>query len=366
MIYKNDDYSKLPTIGQLLQLIKELKKRIPVRHLMPYDRPVEGDNLFILSKTSTGLFTLKPNITKQPFLYYGISGNGENIKTSWGCLNSTERYIWQLKRLEFQHVMWTHPLYKFLFNGLIDEDFRIVNPYGNNLAFGFPMPYMPLTSSLDTAVFFATHQKSDSGVWNIIEEKNSEGRENIGVIFLLELGLKFPMMQGLSTIGKQAFKRPGNQKMFAISLNDNENFDENTFVRGFTFRQDEKESKKLSDKLNNGTNLFPDELIAKKAEKIKESNSVSELTLNLFLQTKNEEEKNYIRYVLDASCFDIVKDKPCFYTDEELEKEFYPHAEEIWYDLFSDVVALHPGFDRILSNLKNVPTKDKYRNIFRP
>ena len=366
MIYKNDDFSKLPTIGQLLQLIKELRGKIPVRHLMPYDRPVEGDDVFILSKTSAGLFTLKPNITMQPFLYLGMSGSGANLKTSWGRLNPVDRYIWQLKRLEFQHVMWSHPLYKFLFNGLMDDGFRIVNPYGNNLAFGFPMPYIPLTSSIETAAFFATHKKTDSGGWKQIEERNSEGGENIGVLFLLELGLKFPMMQGLSTIGRQAFKRPGNLKLFAVSLNDNEFFDDNPFVRGFTFRQDEKESKKLYERLNNGANLCPEELIAKKAEKIKKKNSVSELTLNLFLQTKKEEEKSYIRYVLDTSHFDIVKDKPCFYTDEELEKEFYPHAEEIWYELFSNVVALHPGFDRILSNLKNVPQKEKYKKFFRP
>lgn len=364
MIYRNDDYSKLPTISQLLQLIRELKEKVSVRHLMPYDKPVEGD-VFILSKTSTGLFTLKPNITRQPFLYFGQPGDGANLKTSWGMLKSAERYIWQLKRLEFQHVMWTHPLYKLLFNGLMEEGFRLVNPFGNNLAYGFPMPYVPLTSSLETAAFFATHKQKDNGRFEYIEEKDTDGNDNIGVLFLLELGLKFPMIQGLSTVGKQAFKRPGNLKLFAISMNDNEVFDDNPFVRGFTFRQDADESKKIGEMLNGGANLYPDELIAKKADKIKKANYVSELTLNLFLQTKKEEERHFIRYNLDASHFDIIKGHPCFFTEDELDKEYYSHSEEIWDDLFSNVIALHPGFDNILLKLKDVPKKEKYKDYFR-
>lgn len=365
MIYRNDDYSKLPTISQLLQLIKEMKDKVPVRHLMPYDRPVDGDNVFILSKTSTGLFTLKPNITQQPFLYFGQSGDGANLKTSWAMLNSAERYIWQLKRVEFQHVMWSHPLYRLLFSGLMDEGFRLVNPFGNNLAFGFPMPYIPLTSSIETAAFFATHKHIDNGGFHCVEEKDTDGNDNIGVLFLLELGLKFPMMQGLSTIGKQAFKRPGNLKLFAISMNDNEAFDDNPFVRGFTFRQETDESRKIGEMLNGGTKLYPDELIAKKADMIRTANHISELTLNLFLQTKKEEERNFIRYNLDASHFDVIKGKPCFYTEEELDKEYYAHSEEIWNELFSNVIALHPGFDNILFKLKDVPKKDKYKVFFK-
>ena len=118
MVYSNSDISKLPTIKQLLQLIKEMKQKVPVRHLMAYDRPIEDEDLFILSRTSAGSYTIKPNITMQPFLYAGHAGEASTMKPSLENVNKEDFHAFQLMNKEFMSVMCSYPLYRLLFLGL--------------------------------------------------------------------------------------------------------------------------------------------------------------------------------------------------------------------------------------------------------
>ena len=54
-------------------MVGEMIRQMPIRHVMPYDEPVDDGSLFLLNRTASGLFTLKPNITTQPCLFYGDS-----------------------------------------------------------------------------------------------------------------------------------------------------------------------------------------------------------------------------------------------------------------------------------------------------
>ncbi len=41
MVYTNTAPSKLPTIDMVLEFVRDIVDKMPVRHQMPYDRPIE-------------------------------------------------------------------------------------------------------------------------------------------------------------------------------------------------------------------------------------------------------------------------------------------------------------------------------------
>ena len=61
MIYIAKQPNLLPTISQVIEMVKVIAGKMPVKHRMPYDEEVVGDDKFLLNKTESGLFTLKPN-----------------------------------------------------------------------------------------------------------------------------------------------------------------------------------------------------------------------------------------------------------------------------------------------------------------
>ena len=347
-------------------MVRNLTSQMPVRHRMPYDEPVDGD-VFLLNRTASGLFTLKPNITRQPCLYYGDSEYHEELRTTWSSLDKDNLIVNNVLREEFELTMLSHPLYKLLCQGISTrrKTVRIVNPFGVATAYGFPSPMLPLTSSLDVAVFFATHRRDgQTGEWTAIPERNERGEVNIGVLYLMELALPFPMMPGLSVIGMQAFRRPGAQRMFALNMADDENFNSHRLVRGFQFRQNPSEIADVSSKLQGGDVLTPDELIARKANDILATRRVSEDAFILNCRNNPHQDPNVNRRKLEAAGIKIEKDAGHRFTEEELNQEFYPTALEQWNDMFRRVVAVHPGFDRLLDDLRDFPNTPVGHNFF--
>ena len=349
-------------------MVRDLTSQMPVRHRMPYDEPIEDDGAFLLNRTASGLFTLKPNITMQPCLYYGDNDYHEELKTTWSRLNKDNLIVDNVLREEFELTMFSHPLYRLLFQGIPTrrKPIRIANPFGVATAYGFPSPMLPLTSSLDVAAFFATHrQNANTGQWTPIPERNEQGELNVGVLYILELALPFPMMPGLSVIGAQAFSRPGTQRMFALNMTDEENLNSRRFVTGFQFRQSPAEVVEISNMFQNGNLLTPDELIAKKAADILRNRRVSEAAFELNCKNNPKDDFAENRRKLKAAGVEIVKDAKHLFTPEELAAEYYPTAVEQWNEMFSHVVAVHPGFDKLLDDIREFPNTPQGHNFFR-
>lgn len=79
MIYKRDKYDELPDAFQVRSLLKKIQDITPVKHLMPTERVVDGEDKYLLTHLANGRFVIKPNITKQGVLYYG-NYNGDKFK----------------------------------------------------------------------------------------------------------------------------------------------------------------------------------------------------------------------------------------------------------------------------------------------
>lgn len=359
----------MPTITEVLGMVRDLTSRMPVRHRMPYDEPVGDENAFLLNRTASGLFTLKPNITRQPCLFYGDNDYREKVEPSWNRFKTRDEFMVQnVLREEFELVLLSHPLYRLLAQGIPTrrQTVRIVNPFGNAMAYGFPSPMIPLTSSLDVAAFFATHRQDEqSGAWTPIPERNERGEVNVGVLYMLELALPFPMMLGLSCIGMQAFRRPGRQRLFGMNVEAGRDFREHRFVTGLAFRQSAEASKGLNGAFENGERLTPGELIANKAADILRNRRVSEAAFAVNCKNNPKDDFAENRRKLKAAGVEIVKDAKHLFTLEELAAEYYPTAVEQWNEMFSHVVAVHPGFDKLLEDIRDFPNTPQGHNFFR-
>lgn len=369
MVFVEESRDKLPTISQVLGMIGEMTGKMSVRHRMPYDDPVDDSDVFLLNRTASGLFTLKPNITKQPCLYFGDSDYHRMLQPAWNRFKSRDEFMVQnVLREEFELVMESHPLYNLLKSGVPTRrlPMRIINPYGNAMAYGFPSPMIPLTSSLETAVFFATHKRNEqTDQWEAISETDEHGQVNVGVLYVLELAMPFPMMMGLSCIGMQAFKRPGEQRLFGLNIAAGENFNSHRLVYGFQFRQKPEEVRVISEKFKGGELLCPNELIAQKAADILKNHRVSEAAFNLNCKNNPRDDHERNRRELKTAGVEIVKEPLHLFTTEELESTYYPTAEQEWEEMFSKVVAVHPGFDRLLDDIRNFPNTDAGHKYFR-
>ena len=149
-------------------------------------------------------------------------------------------------------------------------------------------------------------------------------------------------------------------------LKNGEDFNESPFVRGFTFKQCKSESQEIGKLFEGGKRLFPDELIARKADAILKSKRVSKLAYEVYLRQLRMHDYTAIKKEIEKSGIEIVNRSPFSYTNEELWEYYYPYAEEKWEKLFSNVIALHPGFNSILEKLRDVPNLDEYKKYFRP
>ena len=368
MIYTAPQRNQLPTISHVLEMVKDIMSKMPIRHRMPYDVAIGGNDVFLLNRTASGLFTLKPNITNQPCLFYGDNDFHEVLQPKWNDLKQEDYLIENVLREEFELTMESHPLYQLFIQGIPTSKtlVRINNPFGNALAYGFRTPMLPLTSSLEVAAFLATHKRDiRTGEWSAIQGQDRNGNINIGVLYLMELAVPFPAIPGLSCIGMQAFERPGLQRMYALNIEQGRNFNEHRFVYGFQFRQNPDEVKTIEELFGHGEKLTPDELIADKAKDIIINRRVSNKAFLRNCKNNPREDPNVNRKRLVNAGVEIVQNDIHLFTEMELNEQFYRTAETKWEDMFSHVRALRPGFDVLLDDIRMFPNTDKGRMFFR-
>lgn len=368
MVFPEQPENQLPSISQAVRMIEGLVDTMPIRHRMPYDEEVDENNVFLLNRTASGLFNLKPNITTQPCLYHGENSYKDVLRPKWSLFQREDILRENILREEFELVMESHPLYRLFLYGIPTKKkpIRIINPFGNALAYGFPTPMLPLTSSLDVALFFATHRRNDeSGLWIPIPERDEHGNINVGVIYVMVLAFPFPMMLGLSCVGMQAFRRPGEQKLFALNMGAGEDFNNNNLVVGIKFRQNPSEIHELERIFNNGELLTPNELIADKANEILTTHCVSEMAFERNCRNNPRDNHRENRKMLEEAGVRISSDICHLFTEEELMEQYYPTAREDYEEMFSHVVAVHPGFDTLLNDIRNFPNTVEGHKFFR-
>lgn len=161
-----------------------------------------------------------------------------------------------------------------------------------------------MSSDIGVAAFFATNVRNPTT--KIYEAKN----DGLGCIRKFHNPLIDTDFNKFRMIGLQPFQRPGIQCAFAVKMQKEENFTEQTGK--VLFYQNKELSKKLHDEFYfQGRNvLFPDEEICQVANVIKSSNKVTKDALSIYCQQKSKDYEELIR-VLENNTIEIV-DTPLF------------------------------------------------------
>lgn len=237
MVYNNANQNDLPDIVQLRDWLMGVLQKFPVIHRKPYEKEVLDDRKYIVTPLVSGRYSLKPNITRQGLLFHGSNRFYENFVPRLYQNSNPNHLFVNVQREALLITMESHPIYRLLMDGIIFPNgrrFIVHNPYGLVACYGHRTPFIQLTSDLDTAIMYAITANMDNGRRRYLNSHDSQ----TGVLYVFELRSIFGMIPGLSTLGLQAFDRPGRLKEFLFQMNPNTNFNDMPNVKGFVFRHD--------------------------------------------------------------------------------------------------------------------------------
>lgn len=316
-------YSKKgATIKDVLTVLQEAKKRFPVMHLSPFDRIVNGDYGYVMSRQMDGYYSLKPNLTKQGLLFRGDSLFQHPFHSRYKKENENGNNV---KYKAFKHLIESFPLYSMFKEGVKLPDGKVLrfeNPYALAYLYGLSTPYVGLTSDIEVASFYAVTK------WNEEKQQFEMVKEGEGIMYAYELRQPLNQTRSLNPLGLQIFKRTYYQKTYVLQLHENADFNKLNGVTGFKFNHDEELTKEIFHKFEGGAPLAPeDDLLYKKL---------------------NDNSRNW-------------QDNPEF-TREELE-ESYAHVNESW-KRFIELISFSEDEDIYRDALLKLPQSNDYAKYF--
>lgn len=366
MIYTATAYEKLPTLDQLIDHVKTVLSRQPVRHLSPIEPVVSDSGKFIVTRLMSGRYSLKPNISMQSALFRGECSWDEEI---YNCcpslLREKPRYVVQnLKYEELMIAMESHPLYRLFLEGIelsSKMNLRMYNPYGIAMCYDQKTSLLSFTSDLEIASFYACCERDGNGTYQPI--LNEEGNRK-GILYIFNMLAPFGMTPGLSTVGLQPFPRCGLQKAFALNLQPGQDLRNHRFVVGFVFRHDADVSKRIYKQFKSGRSLEPcNDILATKAKEINTSVEISRVAFERNLRKNPNNSRVENEKEIEEKGLTLTTDRDTSFTPSELEG-YYANPIDIWEQFCQQIVF--PGRDSeiLLNKLKSVPNMDSYKSYF--
>lgn len=364
MIYSIENKDNLPNIRELVEFIEKKASELPIRHILPIEQGIQDNSCFVVTRTGSGRTTFKPNITNQACLFAGRPDFQNIVKSKTFTKGQPNFLLDNVRREEFDLVMESHPFYQLLKNGIEIPNYRplvIENPYGLALSYGFPTQLQPLTSCLNIAAYWAVSQEQVDGRRTLIDSTECLS----GMLYMFILPVQMGMISGLSCIGKQAFVRPGLQKMFALHLPQGANFNVHPFVRGFEFKHDYDADSYYFNKYQNEYSLFPaNDPLAQKARMIVEANHVSNSAIDRNMKNNPHDNRDINIAKLHQAGIDVRGElSEYLFTEEEL-ADYYAHSHQIWTDFCSDIVFNENNGNDLKKELLKVSTTPQYRKYF--
>ena len=360
MIYQNTDFNKLPDALELRRILNIFQDRFPVKHLMPSESIVDGaEDKYLLTQLSDGMTVLKPNITHQGLLFYGNSEfNPERFILPYFKESRHDNMLERNVKLEqFKLLIESFPLYAMLKNGIdlpkSNTKIRMENPYGIASAYHLDSPFLNLTSSIDIALFYATHKYED--------DKYVPVKEGVGIVYFYVMDKPFGQIPGLFTLGLQVFPRTFYNKQFLLRLKPNEDFNKKDGVFGFSFKQSEKASEEIAEKISaykkiGDTNDF----LAKKLAKLSDKVYQKAVELNYSYNPSDDLGDN-IKYLTNNGEKPLLPGAPQFTKDDLNDVNLY----DLWSRFCDSIYCESEKEYLIMEELRKVPFMVKYENYFK-
>lgn len=367
MVYGLENIENLPTLREVVRMVSEAVEKMPVVHRGQFTPIINDEDCFLLTRTNL-MYSIKPNITTQGAIF-GWKNEYEYGQPIFPTLfqNGIPDYmINNVCREDAKIIYESHPLYSLLAKGIeipgIRKPIQILNPYGISHSYGFPSPFISLTQSLEIAAYHACHKHDE------LTGETRELTEGAGVLLVYHLMMPFSMIQGLSTVGRQAFLRPGTNRLFLLECRPGLSFLDLPNVVGFQFRHSNEDSEYYSRKFNEKNSLYPDETIVGKLADLRRSRTFSKDALNRnLLQNPRDKRDVNVGRLREAGYTPVAENKYRF-TRKELEEEWFDNVEQRWSDFWSDTVfANYLGFqEEQMFYLLNLWKNAKYERFFNP
>lgn len=366
MLYTNNNIGGLPNLEETVDILSNYVGSLPILHRDLNSGVVEDPDMFLLTRTER-MFSLKPNISRQGALFGWWNDynpqNPRNFRPSLYSDGEPNYLLNNIIREDFELIMESHPLYLLLAQGIrvpgMARPLRIHNPYGLAHSYGFRSPFISLTSSLITAAFHASHSYNEAT--GTFEQITDESRT--GMIFVFNLPAPFGMISNLSTVGRQAFLRPGLNKLFAYACNPDTVFVDLPYVQGFQFRHSEASTQFYHWMFGGGADLYPDELIARKARMLRERRVFSRLAFQRNLELNPRDDRNVnMRRMQDAG-YRLVTSNDLLFTEDELARLWFDNVRKNWQN-FWDMTAFPMLDGDQFRFLLSLPDNPDYRRFF--
>lgn len=260
----NTIYSNIMEI--LKSIGEESKKR---EQILNADTSIRGDlyrsvifpntEKFIPVKAHDGTIRLMPG-NQNFYLFRGQTRDYPSCK-SIIYRNSQDQidiFAARLRQIEFEIVLREHPAVQDIIKNGIHISFA-----GLAQHYGLATEYLDVTSDPYVAAFFAVCRYSKTKrryVPVVNQDKKGVLMKTLALVFSAN-----PMSEcKLEILGLQPFPRPGNQKAYAVKLEQDESFSAHKMF----FQHNSKSSKRIYELFDGGEKLFPLDPIQKKAHEI--------------------------------------------------------------------------------------------------
>lgn len=365
MVFGNPNIEELPTLRDLVGMIRNTVEVMPVVHRSDFAPVLNDEDMFILTRTNL-MYSLKPNITTQGALFAWQSEYSypNPMVSSLFRHGRPDFMINNVVREDAEIIFDSHPLFHFLRRGIaipnLRRNIQIYNPYGLAHAYGFPSPFVSLSQSLDIAAYHACHSHDD------ITCTTTPINTGAGLLIVFQLRLPFSMTPGLSTLGRQAFVRPGVNKLFLFECGMNADFLQHPAVTAFQFRHTTEDTAYFTQIYSGQQTLYPNELISTKLADLRNSRTYSKEALdkNLRLNPGDNRIENIER--LRNAGLKQVSHNIFRFTPQELERIWFDSAKERWNDFWSETVfPAHLNFSEDqLTYLFDLPQRSEFGEYF--
>jgi len=296
---------QLPTILHILDMIagEEERLRSDVKWNLLSNLGAE-DKFEIRPETHNGSCVLQP--TSSCFNSY-FRGQTQYYSDCLPTLyrdpkkDKIDRFIDRLRSSEFELLLQTHPFVKLIYNeGIVFKNFGKdvlvplkVDYLGLAQHYGLDTDMFDFTNDKWVAAFFATC-RNDNGRYIPMDSKGDGILYRYSIPPECFLPGKDNLIQGkkISVIGLQPFKRPGEQKGFALKMEEGENLNNIRGIKKYRFRHDKLAAEIIHNRMNQGKNLFPYDELEELSKKIKSSNKISNNAFGLVCKKYTVEEMN--------------------------------------------------------------------------
>ena len=331
------------------------------------------DRKFIMTKLRSGRYSLKPNLKNRNFLFRGESEFHPQCKPN---LFRNPRKTYFLDSMiygdEMIRVILSHPLVQLLDLGvkLDGSTYRFeMNLYGLLQHYYNKSSLLDLTSDVDVALFFAT-QKYDweSDKYTPIIDENHEA----GILYFYEIDVNRDFQQQLngeqlSTIGLQVFPRSGRQKGFLYNLSMDGNFNDLPQLKAFRFKHNAKIAQEISEQMNKGDILFPDDILkAHWRNNTRRIDVVSRDAIMINLTRNPNETFDSIKAKLKSLYNISTEDYKPVLTENELHEYFESiKSKSYWEDFCNQIYIPGDTNGKMMDNLINLPNIPEYEWAFK-